>query len=85
VIHHAQLTEHITPYDATARQWLQQTGGGERAYASVEQMITLQGYQISFNEVFHVLGWIFLSLILVIWLTKPPFGAKGGADAGGGH
>jgi DHA2 family multidrug resistance protein len=85
VVHHAQLTEHISPYDPIANDWVQQLGGGEKAYASINQMITLQGYQISFNEVFHVLGWIFLSLILVIWLTRPPFGAKGGAEASGGH
>ncbi|BBD81230.1 DHA2 family efflux MFS transporter permease subunit [Aerosticca soli] len=85
VVHHAQLTEHISPYDPIANDWVQQLGGGEKAYASINQMITQQGYQISFNEVFHVLGWIFLSLILVIWLTRPPFGAKGGAEASGGH
>ncbi|MDI3262831.1 MAG: DHA2 family efflux MFS transporter permease subunit [Fulvimonas sp.] len=85
VVHHAQLTEHISPYDPIANDWVQQLGGGEKAYASINQMITQQGYQISFNEVFHVLGWIFLSLVLVIWLTRPPFGAKGGAEASGGH
>ena len=31
-----------------------------------------------------ILGWIFLSLIVVIWMAKPPFAAKAGA-AGGGH
>jgi DHA2 family multidrug resistance protein len=48
-------------------------------------MATQQGYQISFNEVFHVLGWVFVSLVLVIWLTRPPFIAKAGPAGGGGH
>jgi DHA2 family multidrug resistance protein len=48
-------------------------------------MITQQAFQISFNEILHALGWIFLSLIVVIWLAKPPFVAKGGPAAGGGH
>ena len=47
-------------------------------------MITQQGYQIAFNEVFHALGWVFIALMLVIWLAKPPFSAKA-ARAPGGH
>ena len=85
VTHHAQLAEQITPYNPTAQAALQQVGHGDTtaAAATINQMITQQGYQISFNEVFHVLGWIFLGLILVIWLAKPPFGAKPGPAAGG--
>ena len=40
-----------------------------------------QGYQIAFNEVFHMLGWVFIALVLVIWLAKPPFSAKAGPPA----
>ncbi|MGA0587918.1 DHA2 family efflux MFS transporter permease subunit [Dyella sp. KRB-257] len=85
VTHHAQLAEQITPYNPTAQAALQQIGHGDTtlAAASINQMITQQGYQISFNEVFHVLGWIFLGLIVVIWLARPPFGAKPGPAAGG--
>jgi DHA2 family multidrug resistance protein len=85
VTHHAQLAEQITPYNPTAQAALQQVGQGDTTSASVSinQMITQQGYQISFNEVFHVLGWVFLGLVLVIWLAKPPFGAKPGPAAGG--
>ncbi|SFR95376.1 MFS transporter, DHA2 family, multidrug resistance protein [Dyella sp. OK004] len=87
IVHHAQLTEHITPYDTTAQQAMSTLGGGDQqtAGAMINQMITQQGYQISFNEVFHVLGWIFVSLVLVVWMTKPPFTAKAGPSAGGGH
>ncbi|HEX5305476.1 MAG TPA: DHA2 family efflux MFS transporter permease subunit [Dyella sp.] len=86
VTHHAQLAEQITPYNPTAQAALERIGHGDTssAAASINHMITQQGYQISFNEVFHVLGWIFLALIVVIWLAKPPFGAKA-APAAGGH
>jgi DHA2 family multidrug resistance protein len=40
---------------------------------------------MAFNEVLHALGWIFLSLIVVIWLARPPFTPKAGPAAGGGH
>jgi len=85
VIHHEQLAEHITAYNPTAQAALNQIGHGDTATGAsvINNMITQQGYQISFNEVFHVLGWIFLALVLVIWLARPPFIAKAGAAAGG--
>ncbi len=82
--HHAQLAEHITAYDPTVRHALAQLGPGERGAALLNLEITRQGYQIGFNELFYGLGWIFLGLIAVLWLAKPPFSPKaaGGAAAG---
>ena len=85
IVHHEQLAEHITPYNPVAHAAIRDLGGGQTAMATINGMITQQAYQISFNEIFYVLGWIFLGLILVLWLAKPPFGAKGGAAAAGGH
>jgi DHA2 family multidrug resistance protein len=82
IVHHAHLSEHITPYDPAAQTALQSVGvTGPASNAFLDQMITQQAYQISFNEVFHMLGWVFLSLILVVWLARPPFTAKGGPGA----
>jgi DHA2 family multidrug resistance protein len=85
VIHHEQLAEHITAYDPTAQVAMSQLGHGNPQVAGsvINNMITQQSYQISFNEVFHILGWIFIGLVFVIWLAKPPFTAKTGAAAGG--
>ncbi|MEO8747250.1 MAG: DHA2 family efflux MFS transporter permease subunit [Rhodanobacter sp.] len=85
VSHHAQLAEHINIYNPIARDAVQQIGQGDpqQAASVINRMITQQGFQISFNEVFYVLGWIFIALILVIWLAKPPFGAKGARVPGG--
>ncbi|OZB72739.1 MAG: MFS transporter, partial [Lysobacterales bacterium 13-68-4] len=86
VVHHAQLAERINPYNPVATGAIEQLGGGNDQLAAgmINGMITQQGYQIAFNEVFHVLGWIFLGLVAVIWLAKPPFAAKAG-PASGGH
>ncbi|HEV7779246.1 MAG TPA: DHA2 family efflux MFS transporter permease subunit [Luteibacter sp.] len=83
VVHHAQLTEHITPYDPASQSAIAAIGHGDTqtAAATINGMITQQGFQISFNEVFHVLGWVFVALIAVIWLAKPPFAAKAGPAA----
>ncbi|MEO8998584.1 MAG: DHA2 family efflux MFS transporter permease subunit, partial [Rhodanobacter sp.] len=85
VSHHEQLAEHITAYSPTSQAAISQIGqGNPQVGASViNDMITQQGYQISFNEVFHALGWIFIGLVFVIWLAKPPFSAKAGPAAGG--
>ena len=85
-MHHAQLAERINPYNPVATGAIEQLGRGNDQLAAgmINQMITQQGYQIAFNEVFHMLGWIFLGLVAVIWLAKPPFAAKAG-PASGGH
>lgn len=83
IIHHANLAESITPYNPIAQRALAERGNSLKAIAQIDQMITQQGFQISFNEVFFLLGWLFLALILVIWMAKPPFAAKAGAAAGG--
>jgi DHA2 family multidrug resistance protein len=84
-LHHAQLTENITPYNPIARTSISQLGHGNTATGAsvINEMITQQGLQISFNELFYALGWIFLSLVFVIWLAKPPFAARSDAAAAG--
>jgi DHA2 family multidrug resistance protein len=87
VTHHEQLAENITAYNPTAQTAMTQLGHGDPQVAGsiINNAITQQGYQISFNEVFHVLGWIFIALVLVIWLAKPPFTPKARPAGGGGH
>jgi DHA2 family multidrug resistance protein len=85
VTHHEQLAEHINVYNPIAQTALDRIGGGDLQQGAgvINGMITQQGYQISFNEVFHLLGWVFMGLMLVIWLAKPPFSAKGARGPGG--
>jgi DHA2 family multidrug resistance protein len=51
----------------------------------LNQVISQQAVQIGFNEIFHVLGIVFLAVIAFVWIAKPPFAAKAGAAAAGGH
>jgi len=86
VQHHAHLTEHFTPFGTTTQDTIRSLGHGDvRAGALVlDRMITQQAYQISFNEIFYGLGALFLALIFVVYLAKPPFSGKApsGASAG---
>ena len=87
-VHHAHLTEKISAQDPAAMQSVMQLGGGDlqRGAAMLERMISNQAAQIGFNEIFHLLGIIFLCVIAFVWIARPPFAAKmGGAPAGGGH
>ncbi|RYG79281.1 MAG: MFS transporter, partial [Alphaproteobacteria bacterium] len=87
-IHHAQLTEHISAYDPATMQTVEQLGRGDvqRGAVVLNQMISQQATQIGFNEIFHLLGILFLVVIVFVWIAKPPFAAKmGGGAAAGGH
>jgi len=85
--HHAHITESVSRLDPAAMQHLVQYGGGDmqRSAAVLERMISNQAAQIGFNEIFHLLGIIFLVVIAFVWLAKPPFAAKIGGAAAGGH
>jgi len=95
VIHHAQLTEHIPAADPAIRQAVEAlgradpgSGPGEalqRGAMMLDQMIGQQAAQIAFNEIFHLLGILFIVVIAFVWFAKPPFAAKLGGAAGGGH
>lgn len=86
IIHHSQLTEHFTPYNPSTASLTEQLGHGDIhvAAAQIERLIQQQAYQISFNEIMHALGILFLVLIAVLWLAKPPFQRSYGPKAGGG-
>ena len=86
-VHHAQLTEHIPATDPAMLHTVAQYGGGDVQTGAVvlNGIITQQSMQIGFNEIFHLLGIIFLAVIAVVWIAKPPFAAKSAGAAAGGH
>ena len=86
-VHHAHLTEKVSAYDPATVDTVTRIGGGDLQVgaATLERMISNQAAQLGFNEIFHLLGLIFLAVIAFVWIAKPPFGAKAGAPAAGGH
>lgn len=87
-VHHARLTEHIGAYDPSIQQTVTTLGGGDpqRGAMMLNGMISQQAAQIGFNEIFHLLGILFLVVIVFVWFARPPFSAKvGGGAAAGGH
>jgi MFS transporter, DHA2 family, multidrug resistance protein len=71
-VHHATLTEHISVYNPVFKDSVNAiNNSGAGLYASVEQLITRQAYMMSTVDLFWLFGWIFLSAIPILWLTKP--------------
>ncbi|MFG1174548.1 multidrug efflux MFS transporter permease subunit EmrB [Erwiniaceae bacterium CAU 1747] len=86
-MHHAHLTESVTPYSANAQEMyakLEQSGmSHDQASAYLAQQITNQGLIISANEIFWASAGVFLILLVLVWFARPPFGA--GSGGGGAH
>lgn len=75
--HHAVLTQSISLYDSTTLLWfkmlsaLDLSPSAQLAYTAAQ--ITKQGYILGADEIFLASGWLFVALISVVWLARPPF------------
>jgi len=90
-LHHAQLAEHISAYDAASVQamsQLQASGvGSEQARGLLNQMIDQQAYTFAALDVFRISALLFVLLIGLVWLARPVRGQAqdGGSSAAGAH
>lgn len=88
-VQHAVLGAHLSVYSPETRQAVQQlsqvagsTQGGE---GLLNMLLSQQANMVSTINLFYLLGFLFLGLVGVMWFAKPPFVAKAGAAAVGGH
>ena len=80
------MNESLTTFDPATREALNQLGGaGVKAYTQLDQTVISQAYIMSTVDYFTLMGWMFMGLILIVWLAKPPFTAKAGPAASAGH
>ncbi|PYA99505.1 MFS transporter, partial [Serratia marcescens] len=56
----------------------------QQASAYIANEITAQGLIISANEIFWLSAGVFLVLLVLVWVAKPPF-SSGGGGGGGAH
>jgi DHA2 family multidrug resistance protein len=81
--HHAMLTENITPAAPSATHFLQQLKHAgfspTEQLALINQLITREALTLAVNDVYLVCAVLFLALIPILWLAKPPFGNADGA------
>jgi DHA2 family multidrug resistance protein len=82
-VQQSKLVEYVTSYDVplhNAITQLQSLGFTLKAsYAQIYAMVTNQSYMLATNDIFWLSGYIFISLIILIWFAKPPFLTKGKA------
>jgi MFS transporter, DHA2 family, multidrug resistance protein len=87
--HHATLVQHVTPdspaWTAYQQQLAERGISGPQAYAFVDNLVTSQANTMGANDVFNALAVLFLALIPLVWLAKPPFGPIGGSAAAASH
>jgi MFS transporter, DHA2 family, multidrug resistance protein len=83
--HHAVLTEHINNSSHSWSLYQAQLGAhhinGPGASEFVNQVISSQASTLGVNDLFNLMGLIFLVLIPFIWFAKPPFGARAAKPA----
>jgi DHA2 family multidrug resistance protein len=82
ILHHATLTENVTDASQPATQILGQlthAGQGQtQALGIVDQLVNREALTLAVNDIFLLCAVLFVVLIPVIWLAKPPFGSAGG-------
>ena len=54
---------------------------GDRAFAVASQVIQTQAATMGANYLFFMLAFLFLSLVPVVWLARPPFRTAGTSGA----
>jgi DHA2 family multidrug resistance protein len=87
-LHHAQLAEHTGVVNPAFGQAVQNLGGigipEPGAWAVINRTMDIQAATSSATDIFWISSVLFLSLIALVWMTKPSKSAAP-VDAGGAH
>ncbi len=81
--HHAVLAEHLNAASPATSNYLHQlqTLGASlpRAWSLIDGVVEREALTLAVNDVFLLCVVLFLAMIPVIWLARPPFGNAGSA------
>jgi DHA2 family multidrug resistance protein len=87
-LHHAQLIERLSAGDPTTAAALGTLHSGglsaDQSYAMLNRLVDSQAFMLSADDIFYVSGILFLGLIFLVWLARPPRGTAGAAAAASG-
>lgn len=89
VLHHAQLTEVVTPgapaFDHVM-SGLQGKGlSHEQSASLINNLITQQAFTLSATDIFYASAVLFIALIALVWVARPKRAAAGASAAAGAH
>ncbi|MEX1827599.1 DHA2 family efflux MFS transporter permease subunit [Luteibacter sp. CQ10] len=81
--HHASLTEYVNPASPATTAYTQRLASmgahGQPALGVIDQVLNREALTLAVNDVFFSCAVLFLALIPILWLARPPFGNAGGA------
>lgn len=84
-LHQSRLVEGLTPFNPLTAQFERQVEaiglGLDGGLAEQMRLVTRQAYMQATSDYFWLAGWLFLALIAVVWLARPPFASAAGAAA----
>jgi DHA2 family multidrug resistance protein len=82
-LHHTRLVEHLPVGNALVASFESKVAGlglgPEQSNGLLNQMIDNQAYMLATNDIFWLCGVLFVILVPLIWITRPPFGQAGAA------
>jgi DHA2 family multidrug resistance protein len=86
-LHQTQLVERITAFQPQVQEalaGLQANGmSAEQAHGVLNRMVEQQAFMLSANDVFYASALLFLALVGVVWLAKPPARGEANVSAAG--
>ncbi|MCC7006961.1 MAG: DHA2 family efflux MFS transporter permease subunit [Ottowia sp.] len=84
-MHAVRIAENFTPHGVETQQYVGQLASlgfsTEGAYQQIQSVINAQSAMLATSEIFWAISILFLCLITLIWLTRPPFGAAKSTEA----
>ena len=87
-LHHEQLVEHLTGSNAAMTQAMAQLHAGgltsQQGYALLNNLVDVQSYMLSANDIFYVSGFLFVVLAGLVWLARPGKGGAASKEAAAG-
>jgi len=83
--HDYRLTEHITALNPISGHYLNQLqnlgADQQAAAAALAHTASTQAFMLATNDFFWLSGWVFVGLLFLVWLARPPFAVAGGGAA----
>ncbi|EQD68324.1 multidrug resistance protein B, partial [mine drainage metagenome] len=81
--HHAVLAEQVSLGNPGAVAYIDKVHAlglhGPPTFGLIDLIVSKEAYTLAVNDVFWLFGWLFIVIIPLVWLARPPFNAAAGA------
>jgi DHA2 family multidrug resistance protein len=88
-LHHTHLAEAVNAGNPAAQATISgltsQGFSMDQVLAQLNGIVNQQAFTMAADDIFYISAILFLTLIPLVWLSRPQKGGGGGADAAGAH